>query len=92
VPFEARRAEEGCMHYVYLIKSVDFPDQKYIGYTDNLEKRIISHNRGESKHTSKYMPWKLVACHAFLNKDKVMQFEYYLKTGSGQAFANKRFW
>jgi putative endonuclease len=80
------------MYYVYLIQSIEFSNQRYIGFTEDLKSRLKAHNAGESKHTSKYFPWKLVSYHAFENKRKAQAFEYYLKTGSGAAFANKRFW
>jgi hypothetical protein len=38
------------------------------------------------------MPWELVTYHAFQDKFKAYDFERYLKTGSGKAFASKRFW
>ena len=80
------------MFYVYLIRSERFPEQRYIGFTTNLKTRIATHNAGRSVHTAKYKPWKLVGYHAFAEKRKAQEFEYYLKTGSGQAFANKRLW
>lgn len=80
------------MYYVYLLRSIDFPDQTYRGYTEDLKTRIKDHNAGRSKHTSKYMTWELITYHAFANKEKAKEFEQYLKTGSGKAFANKRFW
>ncbi|NHK26693.1 GIY-YIG nuclease family protein [Parvularcula flava] len=80
------------MYYVYLIRSTSSPDQKYVGFTEDLQQRLKAHNAGQSKHTAKYIPWKLVSCHAFDSKEKALAFEKYLKSGSGQAFAAKRFW
>lgn len=80
------------MFYVYLLRSVAFPGKTYIGFTEDLKSPLNAHNAGESKHTSKFCPWELVAYHAFKDKRKAQEFEYYLKTGSGKAFANKRFW
>lgn len=80
------------MFYVYLLRSINFPDQTYIGFTEDLKARLGAHNAGESKHTAKFSPWKLVSYHAFADKRKAQEFEYYLKTGSGKAFASKRFW
>jgi predicted GIY-YIG superfamily endonuclease len=51
-----------------------------------------AHNEGRSPHTSKYKPWKLVAYVGFCSADKAAEFEMYLKSGSGRAFANKRLW
>ena len=80
------------MYYVYMIQSTSAPSQRYIGFTQDLKSRLKAHNAGESKHTSKFGPWEVVTYHAFKDKKKAQEFEHYLKTGSGKAFANKRFW
>lgn len=80
------------MYYVYLIKSVAFPEIVYIGYTVNLQQRLKTHNSGGSIHTSKYRPWELVMYMCFLEQEKAKNFEQYLKSQSGRAFAKKRFW
>lgn len=80
------------MYYVYLIRSVEFPEQTYKGFTKDLKQRIKDHNSGHSKHTAKFAPWELISYHAFADEQKAREFEHYLKTGSGKAFANKRFW
>ena len=80
------------MTYVYLIQSIAFPNQKYIGRSSNLKKRLDAHNEGRSPHTSKYKPWKLVTYLAFNDKAKALSFGKYLKSHSGKAFANKRLW
>ena len=80
------------MHYVYLIRSLSSPEKTYIGFSHDLKQRIAEHNAGKSPYTSKYMHWELVSYHAFASKKTAQEFEHYLKTGSGQAFARKRFW
>ncbi len=80
------------MKYVYLIRSVKFPDQTYVGLTSDVQKRLSAHNAGQSSHTSKYTPWKLVAYLGFVDEEKAADFEKYLKSGSGRAFAANRFW
>ncbi len=80
------------MYYVYLIQSETCPDRRYVGFTMDLKKRLTAHNSGGSVHTAKYKPWKLIGYHAFSDKRKAQEFEYYLKSGSGRAFANKRLW
>ena len=79
------------MHYVYIISSLSFNNQIYIGQTNNIKKRLYNHNSGTTSHTAKYKPWELILCLAFKNKDKAIEFEKYLKSGSGRAFALKRF-
>jgi putative endonuclease len=80
------------MKYVYLIQSVPFPAQKYIGLSSDLKSRLKAHNEGRSPHTAKFKPWRLVTYIAFSDEQKAFEFEQYLKSGSGRAFANKRFW
>jgi predicted GIY-YIG superfamily endonuclease len=60
--------------------------------TSDVEKRLVAHNAGQSQHTAKFRPWKLVGYLAFIDEDKASKFEKYLKTGSGRAFAAKRLW
>lgn len=79
------------MHYTYILKSVSHPDQSYIGYTSNLKQRLTNHNSGKSLHTSKFKPWQLDFYCAFNDKHKALDFEKYLKSHSGKAFAKKHF-
>lgn len=80
------------MHYVYIIQSITFPYQIYIGVTENFDKRLSHHNHGTTPHTNKYKPWVLIFYTVFEDKLIAYKFEKYLKSGSGRAFAKKRFW
>lgn len=100
---EARRAKTDCqpfhaishlselsMWYVYIIRSIEFPEQEYIGATQDLKRRLPEHNSGRSPHTAKFMPWELIWYCAFPDKLKALAFEKYLKSHSGRAFTKKR--
>src|SRR5207253_10653002 len=78
------------MWYVYIIRSINFPDQEYIGATSDLKRRLPEHNAGKSAHTAKFKPWQLIWYCAFPDKYKALAFEKYLKSHSGRAFAKKR--
>jgi len=78
------------MYYVYIIKSLTDPNQIYIGYTSNLKYRLIFHNTGKSIHTAKFYPWELIMYSAFKDQAKAIEFEQYLKSGSGNVFVKKR--
>ena len=80
------------MHYVYLLRSEKQPAQTYVGLTQDVEKRLRSHNEGANKHTAKYRPWELVCYTAFNSRERAAEFERYLKVGSGHAFAKRHFW
>ncbi len=81
---------DACMYYVYVLKSKNF-DEVYIGYTTNLKQRIQVHNYGGSLHTAKYRPWILHVYFAFQDETTAINFEKYLKSHSGRAFAKKHF-
>ncbi len=49
------------MHYVYILQSKNFPDENYIGQTDDVLQRFYVHNSGGSPHTTKDKPWELVS-------------------------------
>jgi predicted GIY-YIG superfamily endonuclease len=78
------------MWYVYIIRSIEFPDQEYVGATEDLKRRLAEHNAGRSAHTAKFKPWKLVWYCACPDKMKALAFETYLKSHSGRAFSKKR--
>lgn len=80
------------MYYVYLIKSIKYPDKTYIGFTNNLEQRMEKHNNGASIYTSDHRPWKIVTYVCFEDEAKAIDFEKYIKIGSGHAFAKRRLW
>ena len=80
------------MHYVYLLKSESNADRRYVGVTANLKQRLTDHNSGKSAHTAQYVPRRLVTYVAFSEKQKAHEFERYLKSGSGHAFAKRHLW
>jgi putative endonuclease len=77
------------MYYVYIIES-EQKEELYIGYTENLKRRIKEHNNGESSSTKRYMPWKLIYYEACLNKDDAKRREGYLKTSQGRRMIKRR--
>lgn len=74
---------------VYILQSERDPAQFYTGVTADIAKRLAAHNAALSKHTSKWMPWRVVLEMTFLHASEAFAFERYLKSGSGVAFAQK---
>jgi predicted GIY-YIG superfamily endonuclease len=79
------------MKYVYLLQSCSSPDRYYTGSTNNFPERLKAHNAGHSPHTAKYAPWHAVVVICFADDQRAIEFERYLKSGSGRAFAMKHF-
>ncbi len=57
-------------YYIYILESIFYPNQTYIGFTSELKKRLDKHNDGGSYYTSKYKPWKIKAAILFTDKEK----------------------
>jgi predicted GIY-YIG superfamily endonuclease len=76
--------------YVYILRSLTWPDRYYVGLTNDLVARLQRHNAGQVTHTSKFLPWRVNSYFAFSDEARAVAFEAYLKTASGRAFAKKR--
>ena len=77
------------LHYVYILQSIDHPEQFYTGLCGDVSARLKAHNAGQSPHTAKFKPWHLLSAHYFAEPATAANFERYLKSGSGRAHAAK---
>ena len=67
-------------YYVYMLRNISNNKKKtYVGYTNNLEKRLISHNSNKGAKSTKGYKWELIFKKKFLLKSKAMSYEYKLK-------------
>ncbi len=78
------------MFYVYGLQSEKDMHQLYFGYTNDLKKRIIEHNKGLNISTKPYLPWKLIYYEACLLESDARRREKYLKTSVGRRMLKKR--
>tara|TARA_Y100000748_G_scaffold290717_1_gene277598 strand:- start:77 stop:316 length:240 start_codon:yes stop_codon:yes gene_type:complete len=51
----------------------------YVGYTNNLKKRVLLHNTSKGAKFTKGKDWKLIYSKKYSTKSKAMQEEYKLK-------------
>lgn len=66
------------MYYTYILKCSD--GTLYCGYTDDLNKRITTHNSGKgAKYTKSRLPVELVFSEEFSTKSEAMRREYAIK-------------
>jgi predicted GIY-YIG superfamily endonuclease len=77
------------MWYVYFLelKNGDI----YVGSTDDLRRRVADHNKGLVISTKPLLPASLRSYVAVQTELRARQLERYFKSGSGKAFAKKRF-
>ncbi len=67
-------------------------DDVNVGSTNDLRRRFNSHANGEVFSTKGYLPVTLKSYVAVETEKKARELEKYFKSGSGKAFAGKRFW
>lgn len=70
-------------YYVYLLFS-DLDKGLYIGYTNNLNRRLLEHRSGKTYSTKNRRPVKLIYHECFVNKADAKAREEYLKSGYGR--------
>jgi putative endonuclease len=66
------------MFYVYIIQST-VKNWKYIGVTEDIQKRLLLHNSGATKSTKPYRPLKLIYSELFNTKQEAIKKEIFLK-------------
>ena len=77
--------------FVYILQSVANATRFYTGLTSNVGMRLAEHNAGASRHTATGRPWRVIVVVAFASQRRAIEFEKYLKSGSGCAFALRHF-
>ena len=75
------------MYYTYLLKLSN--GDYYAGSSENMKNRFQDHQEGKNISTKPFRPVKLIFYCAFPSKSQAVEFEMYLKSGSGKAFRNK---
>ncbi len=71
------------MYYLYIIKSIQ-RNYKYVGISDNPERRINQHNKGYNRTTKPYAPFETVLIEKFENRNLARTQEKYYKSGVGR--------
>ena len=67
-------------YYVYMLKcTTSIRKKTYVGYTNNLDKRIILHNSNKGAKFTKGNKWIIIYKKKFILKTKAMSYEYKLK-------------
>jgi len=72
------------MYFVYILYSM-LSCKTYVGYTNDVERRVREHNITESSgFTLRYRPWTLIRTERFGSKSEAIGREKFLKTGRGR--------
>ena len=76
-------------YYTYILLS-ERDSKFYIGYTDDLKRRVKEHNSGKIEATKDRLPFKLVYFEACLSKKDATRRELALKSGFGRDYLKRR--
>ncbi|MCH7827291.1 MAG: GIY-YIG nuclease family protein [Bacteroidetes bacterium] len=76
------------MNYVYVLVSQK-DNKRYIGLTNNLQKRLSQHNSGKVKCTKYRRPFSIIYYEKFENRTEAAKREKFFKSGKGREFLNK---
>jgi len=74
--------------WIYVIRSIK-KKYTYTGITNNIDRRIAEHNKGYSKSTKLYAPFRLILQEPYPNKQVARGREKFLKSGKGREFLAK---
>ena len=73
--------------YVYMLRSKGIKKITYVGYTNNLSKRINLHNSGKGAKFTRGRKWVLIYKEKFKSKKEAISREYYIK--KNRSYRNK---
>ena len=77
------------MFFVYVL--ISQKDQKlYIGFTDNVERRLAQHADGMVESTRHRRPLMLIYYEAYVDRRDAQGREKFLKSGSGHRYLKKQ--
>ena len=65
--------------YVYMLKSLNSKPVTYVGYTNDIKKRLSLHNKGKGAKFTRGRKWKLIYKEKLSSKNKAISREYYIK-------------
>jgi putative endonuclease len=82
---------EADKRFVYILRSVNNPERRYVGLTADLPARLGAHNAGQNPSTAPWKPWVVDVNIEFRTERMAVRFEKYLKSGSGHEFAKRHF-
>ncbi len=75
-------------YYVYVIKSIK-DNIRYVGSTENIERRLKEHNLGKQRYTKGHRPWRLVYQEEFSSRSEAMKQERFYKSSTGRRRLDK---
>jgi len=73
------------IYIVYILYSSSI-DKYYVGYTNDIERRLSEHNRKKGKYTDGGIPWRLVHQEGYNSKGEAMHREKTIKSKKSRQY------
>jgi len=73
------------MYCVYALKS-KIANFYYKGFCQDLNKRLLQHNSGQTKSNKKYAPYEIVYTEEYIVIEDVLKREKYFKSAAGRRY------
>ena len=70
-------------YFVYAIKS-EKDERIYVGFSENVQRRVKEHNAGKTKSTKGFRPWALIFTQECTTRLQARELEKYYKSGIGK--------
>ena len=78
------------MYFVYVLWSQKL-SKRYVGSSDDSERRLAEHNTGSNKFTKGGIPWIKIYQEEFQTKTEALKREKFLKSGQGRKWLDDMF-
>ena len=72
-------------YWVYILQSLK-DHSFYIGYSSDVDRRLVQHNTSNSGYTARKQPWVLVHSEMFISETEAIRRERFIKKQKDKAF------
>ena len=76
------------MYFIYILKSLK-NNKYYIGYSSDINRRLVEHNNGKSKYSKLYRPWVIYYFERFETEKEAMSRERQIKSWKSRKMIEK---
>lgn len=83
------RSPKNIMAHVYVLRSQK-DNKRYVGMTNDVEKRLEQHQSGKVKSTKNRRPLQLVYTEEFETREEASKKELFFKSGKGREYLKSK--
>ena len=73
------------MYFVYILYSLKL-EKYYVGSTNDIERRLLEHNRGKTVYSKNGKPWELKYVETYQTRSEAIKRENYIKNRKSKIY------